>query len=60
VRRIFELFAAGVSPREIAKRLNAEGVPGPDGREWRDTTMRGQPDRGAGILNNALYAGRLE
>jgi site-specific DNA recombinase len=60
VRCIFELFAAGVSPREIAKRLNAEGVPGPDGREWRDTTMRGQPDRGTGILNNALYAGRLE
>ena len=60
VRRIFELFAAGVSPREIAKRLNAEHVPGPGGRPWGDTTIRGQADRGTGILNNALYAGRLE
>ena len=29
VRRIFEAFAAGKSPRAIAKMLNAEGVPGP-------------------------------
>ena len=41
-RRIFELFAAGVSPRAIAKRLNAEHVPVPDGRPWGDTTIRGQ------------------
>ena len=40
--------------------LNAEGIPGPGGREWRDTTIRGQADRGTGILNNALYVGRLE
>jgi site-specific DNA recombinase len=60
VRRIFEFFTAGVSPREIAKRLNAEHVPGPDGRPWGDTTIRGQADRGTGILNNALYVGHLE
>jgi hypothetical protein len=60
VQRIFTLFAAGTSPRAIAKQLNAEGVPGPDGRDWRDTTIRGQLDRGTGLLNNALYAGRLE
>jgi site-specific DNA recombinase len=60
VVRIFELFAAGISPREIAKMLNAEGIPGPGGREWRDTTIRGQVDRGTGILNNALYVGRIE
>jgi site-specific DNA recombinase len=60
VRRVFELFAAGVSPRAIAKQFNAESVPGPDRREWRDTTIRGQLDRGTGILNNALYVGRLE
>ena len=57
---MFELFAAGWSPRAIAKMLNAEGIPGPCGREWRDTTIRGQLDRGTGILNNALYVGRLE
>ena len=60
IRRIFELFATGVSPRKIAKQLNAEGVPGPGGHDWRDTTIRGQLDRGTGILNNSLYAGRLE
>jgi hypothetical protein len=60
IRRIFELFAAGVSPRAIAKQLNAEGVLGPGGHDWRDTTIRGQLDRGTGILNNSLYAGRLE
>ena len=59
VRRIFDLFAAGSSPRAIAKRLNAEGVPGPDGRPWGDTTISGQCGRGTGILNNALYVGRL-
>ena len=60
VRRIFRDFATGLSPQAIAKTLNAEGIPGPDGREWRDTTIRGQVDRGTGILNNSLYVGRIE
>jgi site-specific DNA recombinase len=60
VRRIFREFAEGRSPRAIAKALNAEGIPGPDGRQWRDTTIRGQVDRGTGLLNNSLYVGRLE
>jgi hypothetical protein len=60
VRCIFTEFAAGVSPRAVAKRLNAAGVPGPDGRTWRDTTIRGQAERGTGLLNNALYVGGLE
>ena len=60
VKRIFKEFAGGISPRAIAKRLNAEGVPGPNGRPWQDTTIRGQFDRGTGLLNNALYVGRLE
>jgi site-specific DNA recombinase len=59
VRRIFREFAAGKSPRAIAKALNADGIPGPDGRQWRDTTIRGQADRGTGLLNNSLYVGRL-
>ncbi len=60
VQRIFRECATGKSARAIAKGLNADGIPGPDGREWRDTTIRGQVDRGTGILNNAIYIGRLE
>ena len=60
VRRIFTEFAAGRSPREIANRLNLARIPGPGGRAWADTTIRGQVERGTGILNNALYVGRLE
>jgi site-specific DNA recombinase len=60
VRRIFAEFAASRSPRQIAKRLNVDGVRGPGGRPWSDTTIRGQAERGTGILNNALYVGRLE
>ena len=59
VRRIFREFAAGVSPRRIAIILNKEGAPGPLGRPWSDTTIRGHMSRGTGILNNELYAGRL-
>src|SRR5690606_37683727 len=57
--RIFTDYAAGVSPREIARKLNAERVPGPRGEDWKDTTIRGQANRGTGILNNELYVGRL-
>ena len=59
VRRIFREFAAGKSPRHIAHALNAEQIRGPDGRPWGDTTIRGQPDRGTGLLNNTLYIRRL-
>jgi site-specific DNA recombinase len=55
-----EQLCQGKSPRAIAKGLNAERVEGPEGREWRDTTIRGQVDRGTGILNNSLYVGRIE
>ena len=60
VRRIFREFAAGDSPETIAKRLNHEGVSGPGGRLWSNTTLRGQPDRGTGLLNNAIYKGELQ
>ena len=59
VRRIFREFAAGKSPRAIAADLNSEGVPGPLGRAWGDTTIRGHVCRGTGIINNELYAGVL-
>jgi site-specific DNA recombinase len=60
VTRIFQEYALGKSPAHIARDLNTEHVPGPEGRAWRDTTIRGQVDRGTGLLNNSLYVGRLE
>ncbi len=59
VLRIFRDYAAGVAPRQLARRLNEEGVAGPGGRPWLDTAIRGQPSRGTGILNNSLYVGKL-
>ncbi len=59
VRRIFAAFAAGKSPRAIARELNAERLPGPGGRHWSDTTIRGHHVRRTGILRNDLYVGSL-
>ncbi|WP_095209447.1 recombinase family protein [Luteimonas sp. JM171] len=58
VRRIYADFIAGRSPREIAKALNAEGVPSPRGGTWALTAIRGDPRRGIGILANPIYVGR--
>jgi site-specific DNA recombinase len=59
IRRVFREYAAGHSPRRIARQLNEDRVPGPNGRRWGDTTIRGQVDRGTGLLNNTCYIGRL-
>ncbi len=69
IRRIFRLYADGLSSRQIAATLNAEGVP-PPGARWRNRTglrkrtwshsaIGGDPAKGLGILNNEKYAGRL-
>jgi DNA invertase Pin-like site-specific DNA recombinase len=59
IRRIFGDYAAGLSSKVIAKRLNAEGVPSPSGKGWGPSTIHGNRERGTGILNNELYIGRL-
>ncbi|MEW9613862.1 recombinase family protein [Shinella sp. S4-D37] len=59
VRRVLREFATGISPRTIAKALNDEGIPGPEGKLWNDTTICGNPKRGTGIVNNELYIGKL-
>jgi site-specific DNA recombinase len=41
VERIFRDFIAGVSPKQIAKNLNREGVPGPFGGAWSPSTIYG-------------------
>ena len=60
INRIFSEYASGKTPEAIARDLNKEDVSGPEGREWSNTTIRGQNQRGTGILNNALYRGVIE
>jgi site-specific DNA recombinase len=59
VRRVFRDFANGISPRSIAQRLNDDRIPGPGGKLWSSTTLRGHVKRGTGLLNNELYVGKL-
>jgi DNA invertase Pin-like site-specific DNA recombinase len=55
VERIFRDFVAGISPKQIAKNLNREGIAGPFGGPWSPSTIYGNSKRGTGILNNELY-----
>ena len=59
VERIFREYAAGMAPRQIALRLNAEDVAGPSGGAWGPSAINGDRGKGTGILNNELYIGRL-
>ncbi|SCM71698.1 Phage integrase [uncultured Pleomorphomonas sp.] len=60
VRRIFEDYAAGKSPRSIARELQIEHAPVPrGGASWSANTIYGWAVRGSGILRNHLYAGQL-
>ncbi len=59
VRRVFREYNEGLSPRNIAQRLNQDNIPGPGGRPWNDTTIRGHALRGTGLLHNELYIGRI-
>ena len=58
VRRIFQDYTKGISPKKIAEQLNLEGIPGPQGGPWGTSTIHGNRERGTGILNNELYIGR--
>lgn len=53
VRRIFTDRAAGISVREICRRLNADGVPSPTGKPtWGTSTI-------CRLLRNEAYIGRV-
>ena len=58
VRRIFQDYEKGLSPKKIAEQLNVEGIPGPQGGEWGASTIHGNRERGTGIINNEAYIGR--
>ena len=60
VRRIFEDAARGQSAVQIAHSLNEDGIPAPRGGTWDASTIRGNPSRGEGILNNRLYIGEAQ
>jgi site-specific DNA recombinase len=58
VRRIFQEYVHGKSPRAIAIALNRENVAGPSSKGWTPSTIIGNRKRGTGILNNHLYVGK--
>ena len=63
IRRIFNDYANGTSPRAIAKQLNKDGIASPAASQkgtggWGPSTIHGNRQRGTGILNNELYIGR--
>lgn len=57
IRRIFTEYAAGRSGKEIAARLNREGILTPRGGQWHPATITGSQVRGNGILRSEIYAG---
>lgn len=59
VRWIFARYAEEWSLRDIVHDLNRRAVPSPRGSTWAVSALFGSPAKGTGILNNALYVGRL-
>lgn len=60
VRRIYRERLSGMTPRAIAGRLNAEGIPSPTGGRWNASTINGSKSRRNGILRNPIYQGTQE
>jgi len=59
IRRIFQDYGAGVSPKRIVLALNHDGVPGPRGGHWAPSALIGNRAKGTGLLNNRLYVGEI-
>ncbi len=60
VRRIFKERLEGRSPRDIAARLNRDGIQAPRGDRWNASTLNGSRTRRNGILRNPIYGGTRE
>lgn len=59
---VVEIYAAydrGMSPVQIARKLNDRLIPAPRGSIWTASTIRGQQKRVTGILRNPLYQGKM-
>lgn len=59
VRRIFEEYMKGATPRQIAQGLNRDGVQPYRGRAWNASTINGSAKRASGILANEIYRGEI-
>ena len=67
VRRIFELYASGTSPKNIADILNADGIPSPGKLAYERLGHKGRPNEMRlwcevsirAMLNNIMYIGHL-
>lgn len=57
VRRIYRLYLDGMSPQQIARILNREGVVGPNDKPWSAEVIRGRGNNG--ILRFDIYRGVL-
>jgi hypothetical protein len=56
VERMFREFVEGVSPKQIAKNLNREGVSGPFGGPWSPSTIYGNAKRETAPLTDPISA----
>jgi hypothetical protein len=59
VRRIFDEYVAGRTPRAIAHDLSRDKIAPPRGRQWNASTINGSSQRGNGLIRCELYVGRL-
>jgi DNA invertase Pin-like site-specific DNA recombinase len=59
VVRIFTEYVNGVALREIAARLNNEGIPSPSGGKWNHAVITAGNGNGKGIIGNRIYIGEL-
>ncbi len=59
IKRIFTEFANLEPVRDIAARLNREGIPSPSGGQWNHTVFIAGSGSGKGIIGNRIYIGEL-
>jgi site-specific DNA recombinase len=59
VLRIFQSYADGMSPRDIAAALNAEAAMPSRGRAWNASTIHGSAKRASGMICNEVYRGTI-
>jgi site-specific DNA recombinase len=59
LKRIFIMFANREPTREMAARLNAEGILSPSGGKWNHQVFTAGGGNGKGIIGNEIYRGKL-